>query len=71
MTWPWNYYTDGHAWVCDGYVHWSDCSVSMLALYMNWGWSGNYNGLYAFNNFNPSTYTFNYKSGAVVGIRKP
>lgn len=70
-TWPFYQYVDGHAWVCDGFVWWSDCHASMLSFYMNWGWGGSYNGLYAFNNFNPASYTFNYKAGAVVGIRKP
>lgn len=71
LTWPWNYYTEGHAWVCDGFISWSDCTISTLSLYMNWGWGGSYNGLYSFSNFNPSSYTFNYQSGVVVGIRKP
>ena len=71
LTWPWNYYTEGHAWVCDGFISWSDCRISTLSLYMNWGWGGSYNGLYSFSNFNPSSYTFNYQSGVVVGIRKP
>ena len=70
-TWPFYQYVDGHAWVCDGFVSWSDCHSSMLSFYMNWGWEGSYNGLFALNNFNPSNYSFNYKSGAIVGIRKP
>lgn len=79
ITWPWNYYTDGHAWICDGFTSYSeycwspDCGYGYSTLYfhMNWGWNGSFNGNYAFNNFNPSTYTFNYESGAVIGIRRP
>ncbi|RLJ76842.1 C10 family peptidase [Pedobacter alluvionis] len=40
-----------------------------LYLHMNWGWQGQYDGYYAFNNFNPDSYTFNYKRGMVTNIR--
>lgn len=65
-----NMYTDGHAWVCDGYQRSSYYSydetrggcngVTILQLHMNWGWSGSYDGWYSFNNFNPADRTYNY-----------
>ena len=68
----WTMYTDGHAWVCDGYKSSSyynydpsvGCSgVTYLQLHMNWGWGtyNNYNGWYFFDNFNPSNKTYNYQ----------
>lgn len=67
-----NMYTDGHAWVCDGYrkstLYYYDDSqgfcqgTGYLQLYMNWGWSGLYNGWFSFNNFNPTPdNTYNYE----------
>jgi hypothetical protein len=38
---------------------------------MNWGWGRTYdylNGWYAFDNWNPDDYTFNYKKGMVYNI---
>ena len=74
-SWPIYWYTDGHAWVADGFrksFTWSeDCSMGWGHLYfhLNWGWSGSYNGWYGFNDFTPDSYSFNYKSGAVVNIK--
>ncbi|QOG01919.1 C10 family peptidase [Flavobacterium sp. MDT1-60] len=54
-----------HMWVCDGYsassFYSADCTgSSTLYFHMNWGWkNGENNGFYAYNNFNPSIYTFN------------
>jgi len=64
------YYADGHAWVCDGYMSYYDpcLGYGSLHLHMNWGWNGSSNGWFAFNNFNPGSYTFNYKTGAVINI---
>jgi hypothetical protein len=42
---------------------------SSLYFNMNWGWQGSNDGYYAFNNFNPSTNTFNYKPGMITNIR--
>lgn len=68
--WIFNQYSDGHAWVCDGYMSCTDpCWGSMLQLHMNWGWDGSYNGYFSFNNFNPANYTFNYKTGMVYNIK--
>ncbi|MBZ4037141.1 C10 family peptidase [Flavobacterium sp. 17A] len=71
-------YADGHAWVCDGYIRSSSyyydesqgscLGVGMLSLHMNWGWSGSYDGWYSFNNFNPSTYSFNYEAKMYYNI---
>lgn len=73
--WIFSTYKDGHMWVCDGFRRsfiWSeDCSMGWgyLYLHMNWGWGGYENGWYAFNNFNPDTYTFNYQVKMVYNIK--
>lgn len=68
--WIFGQYSDGHAWVCDGYLNYIDpCWGSILKYHMNWGWDGTYNGYYSFNNFNPGDYTFNYKTGMVYNIK--
>jgi hypothetical protein len=41
----------------------------ILLLHMNWGWDGDYNGWYNYNNFNPGSHTFNYKRGMVYNIK--
>lgn len=76
--WIFHDYTDGHMWVCDGFRSSKICmfdsygnllgAMSYLFLHMNWGWSGTYNGWYAFNNFNPGSNTFNYKVKMVYNI---
>lgn len=67
------YYTDGHAWVCDGYYRYSNpCYGTTLRFHMNWGWgsgSNNCNGWFAANNFNPGNYTFNFKTKIIYDIR--
>ncbi|HQV36529.1 MAG TPA: C10 family peptidase [Flavobacterium sp.] len=79
ITWPWNYYTGGHAWVCDGYqsmmIYFRDDAGNCtgggngyLFLHMNWGWGGYCNGWYNAHNFNPASSTFNYKRGIVYNI---
>lgn len=40
-----------------------------LDIHMNWGWGGQYDGYYAFNNFNPGSNTFNYKTAMITNIR--
>ncbi|EOG6905648.1 C10 family peptidase [Flavobacterium psychrophilum] len=73
----WNMYTEGHAWVCDGYqqidIRYMDENNNCqgwgyLYLHMNWGWGGYCNGWYNAHNFNPSTYTFNFKRKIVYNI---
>jgi Peptidase C10 family/Spi protease inhibitor len=78
VQWPWNYYTDGHAWVSDGFLYVilkapdniGNCQqYGFRFLHMNWGWGPyGYNGWFNENNFNPSTYTFNYQRGIVHNI---
>ncbi len=72
----------GHAWVCDGYRNFEDCIettdpytgeinytyISYLYLHMNWGWNGDADGYYAFNNFNPLNTTFNNNVKMVCNI---
>ncbi len=59
--WIFGSYTNGHAWVCDGYREsfYCETGTTHLFLNMNWGWGGTDNGYYAFNNFNPGSHTFN------------
>jgi Peptidase C10 family/Spi protease inhibitor len=61
----------GHAWVCDGYNEYFFCDVGVgyLYLHMNWGWNGQNNGLYSFNNFNPPGFSYNDNRGMVYNIR--
>lgn len=66
----------GHAWVSDGFkrslFYQDGCSTAIgyLHFHMNWGWNdSNYDGWYAFNNFNPGDRTYNYKSSVIVGIK--
>ncbi len=67
--WIFSQYKDGHAWVCDGYLEIIyPCWVTTLHLHMNWGWGGRCNGWYAFNDFNPGKYTFNYKRKMIYNI---
>ncbi|HBH24194.1 MAG TPA: hypothetical protein DDY13_12320 [Cytophagales bacterium] len=75
--WIFATYKDGHAWVCDGYrsstIYSEDCSMGWgyLYLHMNWGWTqySRLNGWFAYNNWNPGNYTFNYKKGMVYNIK--
>lgn len=61
----------GHAWVADGYREVYDCSsgTGYLFFHMNWGWEGNYNGLYAFDDFTPGSRDYNQNNKQVVGIK--
>ncbi len=47
-----------HMWVCDGYTTsynpYNNCTY--WDLHMNWGWGGDYNGLYWFDNYNIRNY---------------
>ncbi len=50
---------EGHMWVCDGYkqttYYYEDCTGASFIprFYMNWGWGGNYDGYFMYDNFNP------------------
>ncbi len=77
----------GHAWVTTGVREWMYFACSPdpntpgewiqtyfgydAALYMNWGWSGSFNGWYSAYNFNPNGIAYNYHPSMTVGIRKP
>lgn len=82
--WIFGVYEDGHAWVADGTLElfYYKCvynpyykeyelvnTVNYLYFNMNWGWDGSYNGWFAFNNFNPGSWTFNYQTKMVYNIR--
>jgi hypothetical protein len=53
--------TEGHAWVCDGYM-------ATDYYHMNWGWSGSSNGYFYLTNLNPGGYVFNNGQEAAVHI---
>lgn len=76
-------YKDGHAWVCDGakelYSYrclydddlkefYSVPIGTYLYFHMNWGWNGNNNGWYGFDDFAVDGKTFNYKRKMVINI---
>ncbi len=65
----WCSYTDGHAWVCDGYKSTRFCESgnTYLLLHMNWGWNGNSDGWFAYNNWNPNL-NFQYKKRMIYNI---
>ncbi len=68
--WIFSHYTDGHAWVCDGFYRYSNpCYGTILRFYMNWGWDGMHNGWFFSNNFNPNNHTFNYKTKMIYNIK--
>jgi Peptidase C10 family len=56
----WYKYSDCHMWVCDGYERHQNSCYSSLKLHMNWGWGGSYNGWFFANQWNPSSYNFQY-----------
>lgn len=76
--WSWTTYTDGHAWVSDGYQYMeisyldqnNTCqSSAYMFLHMNWGWEGGYlNGWFNAWNFNPGNLTFNYQKAVIFNI---
>ncbi|MEX2364683.1 MAG: C10 family peptidase, partial [Balneolaceae bacterium] len=61
---------EGHAWVSDGYRSGTLCPYgdTYLSFHMNWGWTGSYNGFYAFNNFHPGSSDYDYKSKVIINI---
>lgn len=56
----------GHAFICTGY------QMSTGKYYMNWGWSGTYDGWYSLSALRiGSIYDYRYDNGAVIGIQPP
>jgi len=51
---------NGHAFICDGYKN--------RKLYINWGWNGNYDGLFVYGDLCPNIYHFNWGYGALYNI---
>ena len=65
--------SEGHLWVCDGYIDSLCNGYGYLYFHMNWGWDGSYNGWYAYNNWtiqqsNGSTLNFQYSQHMVDNI---
>jgi hypothetical protein len=60
--------SDGHAWVCDGYIyHVNPCGANLLWLHMNWGWGVNTaNGYYGIGDNGG----FNKNNKMIYNIRK-
>lgn len=68
-----NKYWNCHAWVCDGYLettYYHNGTETSQTLYfdMNWGWSGSYNGWYAFDNWSNPLANFQYADAFVYNI---
>lgn len=72
-------YTNGHAWVCDGYIYnfthgdTFDCSIAWgnIRLHMNWGWGGDFDGWYDGTKWNlPNGSSYNYRQKMIYQIRK-
>ena len=51
----------GHSFICCGYD-------SSNKLYFNWGWKGIHDGYYQVGNLNPSSYAYNLRNKAIIGI---
>jgi hypothetical protein len=55
----------GHMWVCDGYqqlfFYFDDCTGGYYypLFHMNWGWGGEHDAYYSYNNFNPDDKNYN------------
>lgn len=65
----------GHMWVCDGYretsYYFADCTGGTFypLFHMNWGWwNGEYNGYFAYNNFNPNNTNYNTAKKMIYSI---
>lgn len=55
----------GHAFVCDGYY--KDENDNQY-FHFNWGWRGNFDGLYIISNLCPDNYAFNYNHRIICNI---
>lgn len=65
--------SSGHMWVCDGFRSVKSClsdgmSATTLTLHMNWGWGGQHDGWYSWNNFNPNS-TYNQNNRVYYNIK--
>ncbi|MEZ4878821.1 MAG: C10 family peptidase [Chitinophagales bacterium] len=60
---------DQHAWVCDGYRYFLTGCSGIFWPHMNWGWNGDYNNYFGFNDWSPGGYSFNGERKMIV-IRK-
>jgi hypothetical protein len=64
-----NTYSDGHAWVCDGFETMTHRCYSTLKSYsMNWGWGSNYNGFYGSPTPRYTNYNFQYQMHTLTNI---
>ncbi len=50
------YDANGHCWVCDGYIQSYYQGNGYLQYHMNWGWDGQSNGWFAYNNWQVTDY---------------
>lgn len=65
--------SEGHMWICDGYqetiLHFEDCTATgYLHFHMNWGWGGDNDGWYSFDNFNPNSTQYNNNKKMIYNI---
>ena len=66
-------YVDGHQWVCDGYKqvvkYTARCIPSYsLCFRMNWGWGGDYNDWYFYDDWHPGGSDHTYKKEMIYEI---
>lgn len=59
---------DGHLWVCDGYMLTQYTTYDVLLFHMNWGWSGQYDGWYGFDNWANPNGGYNYFKDMIYNI---
>jgi hypothetical protein len=79
MGWCSYSYSNGHAWVSDGFRKHKVCNFdengnlystsTYYYLYMNWGWNGSENGFYRWNDWSPGTRNYQYKKEMITNIR--
>lgn len=65
---------EGHTWICDGYIQSSNQCYGFLNFHMNWGWYGDFDGWFAFDNWalaingNNTPQVFEYSNDMVKDI---
>lgn len=71
------FHANGHAWVCDGFMKFNNCTYTTLSFHMNWGWGSirntgnryNYNGWYGVSDWNSPVNNYNKENKMVYNIK--
>lgn len=62
-------YSEGHAWLCDGYEAKGNNCSQQFWYHMNWGWeNGRHNGWYFENSWNPPVFNFQFNRRYIRNI---